>query len=399
MRVRLRCLRCQGDKVFRVEDETGPQIPRRRSQLSPIRRRIAVGGLAGGLLISIVGGALAGPTDAPPSLPAASPAAPASQARTPTAAATTPASPAVIPAPRSTPTVAAPVATASPAQAEPAAAGHSAAAALAELVIKGRAPKTGYSRDQFGQAWADVDRNGCDTRNDILRRDLPDATIKPGTHGCLVLSGTLADPYSGGSIAFLRGTATSTAVQIDHVVALSDAWQKGAQGQTLEQRTAFANDPLNLLAVDGPLNGQKGSGDAATWLPPNTAFRCQYVARQVAVKIAYGLWVTSAEHDAIARILTACPDEVLPTGTAPHPVAASSAAPAPVPVAEAAPAPVPAAEPEPAPALAPAAPPDAAYYANCTAARAAGAAPLLRGESGYRSAMDRDDDGIACEQG
>ena len=125
------------------------------------------------------------------------------------------------------------------ASAEPSTSG-TALEALALLAVKGRAPKTGYAREEFGQAWADVDRNGCDTRNDVLRRDLTDTTLKQGTHGCLVLSGTLADPYSATSIAFLRGEATSTAVQIDHVVALSDAWQKGAQALTLERRTALA---------------------------------------------------------------------------------------------------------------------------------------------------------------
>ncbi|WP_371416483.1 HNH endonuclease family protein [Pseudarthrobacter sp. NIBRBAC000502770] len=138
---------------------------------------------------------------------------------------------------------------------------------LATLPIKGRAPKTGYDRAQFGQAWADVDRNGCDTRNDILKRDLTGVSYTNSVP-CKVQSGTLADPYTGKTISFARGSATSSAVQIDHVVALSDAWQKGAQQLTAEQRTAFANDPLNLQATDGPTNQQKGDGDAATWLPP-----------------------------------------------------------------------------------------------------------------------------------
>lgn len=261
---------------------------------------------------------------------------------------------------------------------------------LAALPVKGRAPKTGYDRARFGQAWADVDRNGCDTRNDILKRDLTGITYTNSVP-CKVQSGTLADPYTGKTISFVRGSATSTAVQIDHVVALSDAWQKGAQQLTPEQRTAFANDPLNLQATDGPTNQQKGDGDAATWLPPNKGFRCEYVARQVSVKATYGLWVTQAEHDAIARILGDCPGQVAPTNQqAPAPVAA---APAPAAVA---PAPAPAA---PAPvAPAPAAPaPAAAYYANCTAARAAGAAPLYAGQPGYRPALDRDSDGVACE--
>ena len=183
---------------------------------------------------------------------------------------------------------------------------------LATLTVKGRAPRTGYDRDLFGQAWADVDRNGCDTRNDILRRDLAGIVLKPGTHGCLVLTGSLADPYTGTRIDFVRGRGTSSAVQVDHVVALSDAWQKGARRWSTVTRTRFANDPLNLLAVDGPTNQRKGDGDAATWLPPRKAARCAYVARQVAVKHQYGLSVTSAERDAMVRVLTSCPGQPLP---------------------------------------------------------------------------------------
>ena len=142
---------------------------------------------------------------------------------------------------------------------------------IATLAVKGRAPKTGYDRDQFGQAWYDLDRNGCDTRNDILRRDLKNFSLKAGTNGCLVLKGTLNGPYTGKTIKFVRGTHTSSDVQIDHVVALSDAWQKGAQQMSPSERRQLANDPLNLLAVDGPTNASKGDGDAATWLPPRRA--------------------------------------------------------------------------------------------------------------------------------
>lgn len=187
-------------------------------------------------------------------------------------------------------------------------------AALALIPIKGRAAKTGYDRDQFGPTWADVDRNGCDTRNDILARDLTEITYKKNTRDCVVATGILADPYTAAEIHFKRGQGTSTKVQIDHVVALSDAWQKGAQQLDAETRREFANDPLNLLAVDGPANQSKGDGDAATWLPKNKAFRCQYVARQVAVKTKYQLWMTRAEHDATARILGTCPNEKLPSG-------------------------------------------------------------------------------------
>lgn len=184
---------------------------------------------------------------------------------------------------------------------------------LATLPVKGRAPRTGYARSVFGQAWADVDHNGCDTRNDVLRRDLAHVALRPGTHGCVVLRGRLSDPYTGRSIAFVRGPGTSSAVQIDHVVALADAWQKGARKWPDSLRLQFANDPLNLLAVDGPTNQRKGDGDAATWLPPLKAERCAYVARQVAVKRRYGLWVTAAERDAMVRVLQTCPVQGLPS--------------------------------------------------------------------------------------
>ncbi|MBT2522948.1 HNH endonuclease family protein [Arthrobacter sp. ISL-28] len=177
---------------------------------------------------------------------------------------------------------------------------------LATLPVKGRAPKTGYTREKFGPAWADLDHNGCDTRNDILARDLTGETFKPGTKNCVVATGILSDKYTGTTIKFVRGNKTSSAVQIDHIVALSDAWQKGAQRISPEQRTQLANDPLNLMAADGPANGSKGDKDAATWLPSNKAFRCEYVARQTAVKAKYQLWVTQAERDAIASILTTC---------------------------------------------------------------------------------------------
>ena len=180
--------------------------------------------------------------------------------------------------------------------------------ALADLPIRGRAPKTDYAREQFGAGWAEVE--GCDMRNVILQRDLD--KVRLSTDGCVVMSGTLQDPYTGNTIKFTRGTDTSSDVQIDHVVALSDAWQKGAQALDEAMRAQFANDPLNLLAVDGPTNQQKGDADAASWLPPNKDYRCRYVARQIAVKREYNLWVTRAEHDAMERILSRCPSQILP---------------------------------------------------------------------------------------
>ncbi|MGJ6960798.1 HNH endonuclease family protein [Streptosporangium sp. G11] len=177
---------------------------------------------------------------------------------------------------------------------------------LKKLEVKGRASMTGFDRDEFGSAWSDVDKNGCDTRNDILIRDLKEEVFKKGEDGCVVQSGILEDPYSGKTIKFERGTRTSMAVQIDHVIALADAWQKGAQQWSESKRRELANDPLNLLAVDGPLNSQKGAGDAATWLPPRRAYRCPYVERQIKVKVKYDLWVTSGEKDAMEAVLKAC---------------------------------------------------------------------------------------------
>lgn len=173
--------------------------------------------------------------------------------------------------------------------------------ALESLQVKGRAAKTGYQRAQFGDGW--LSQDGCDMRNIILSRDMADARVN---EQCKVMSGTLNDPYTGEVILFERGSTSSQAVQIDHVVALSDAWQKGAQALDKDRRVKFSNDPLNLLAVSGPANQAKSNGDAATWLPANRPFRCQYVARQVAVKKKYHLWVTDAEKHAIKKILQAC---------------------------------------------------------------------------------------------
>ncbi len=183
-----------------------------------------------------------------------------------------------------------------------------AAAVLEGLAVKGRAGKDNYQREAFGQAWQDVDRNGCDTRNDILRRDLAEVVFMEGST-CRIAAGRFHEPYTAQFVDFRRGSESSRAVQIDHVVALGDAWQKGAQGLTAKQRQSLANDPLNLIAADGPANQHKSAGDAATWLPKNKSFRCHYVARQISVKAAYGLWVTEAEKDAMKRVLASCPGQ------------------------------------------------------------------------------------------
>jgi hypothetical protein len=177
------------------------------------------------------------------------------------------------------------------------------------LAVKGRAAKTGYDRSSFSH-WRDPDRNGCDARNDILRRDLINLVIKSDSNGCKVLGGVLADPYSGKNIEFIFGASL---IDIDHVVALSNAWQTGAFQFTDEMRLQFANDPLNLLAVSASLNRQKGDGDAATWLPPTKSYRCQYVARQIAVKKKYNLWLTKPEKVEMLNLLSKCPNQEIPT--------------------------------------------------------------------------------------
>ena len=249
------------------------------------------------------------------------------------------------------------------------------------LEVKGRAPKTGYDRDEFGQRWRDLDHNGCDQRNDVLARDLEDPVAPDG---CRVESGALEDPYTAQTIEFQRGEDTSRAVQIDHVVALSDAWQKGAATWSAEKREQFANDPGNLLAVDGPANQQKGDGDTATWLPPNKEFRCEYVVMQVSVKDAYELWVTGAEKEAMGRELSGCdkaPELKDEPQSVPEPEEANGPkeqrnddAPA---------------GGEPAG--------DGAGFSDCRSAWEAGAAPIRRGEPGYAPSLDGDGDGVACE--
>ncbi|MDO5452016.1 MAG: HNH endonuclease family protein [Candidatus Saccharibacteria bacterium] len=175
---------------------------------------------------------------------------------------------------------------------------------LENLEVKGRAPKAGYSRDEFYSGWPTVE--GCNLRQKILKREFGETAV---LDGCNVVAGEFDEPYSGEHKVFKTRDEISKRVQIDHVVALSDAWQKGAQYMERGVRYKIATDPLNLLAVDASLNEKKSDGDAATWLPPNKRFRCQYVARQVSVKYKYKLWMTEAEKEAISRILVNCPNE------------------------------------------------------------------------------------------
>jgi hypothetical protein len=182
-------------------------------------------------------------------------------------------------------------------------------AQLSALQVKGWDRTQDFQRWRFGKAWSDdvnveFGHNGCNTRDDILRRDLANLMVRPGT--CYAQTGTLHDPYTGATIDFVRGPDTSNSIEIDHVVSLADAWYKGARSWDPQRRLDFANDPRNLLAVSPKANFDKAFRDAASWLPPNAAFRCDFVARQIDVKSAYGLWLSAKEEQAMAEVLARC---------------------------------------------------------------------------------------------
>jgi Protein of unknown function (DUF1524)/Excalibur calcium-binding domain/Protein of unknown function (DUF2510) len=352
-------------------------------------RRVKVGVSAAAAALVIVVGATSEPTPDPVSdatavaKPAASESSSADSTPTPSDTPSSPAtstpseqasaSPSSSPSARSTPTK------------KPAATG-SAIRAVEKLPVKGRAPKTGYDRAEFGSGWVDVDRNGCDTRNDMLTTELYDKTM---AGSCKVLAGTLDDPYTRTTIRFEYGGPSE--VDIDHLVPLSDAWQKGAAPWPFAKRVAFANDPLNLQPSDAGANRQKGDGDAATWLPPNKSYRCDYVARQAAVKTKYKLWVTAAEKEAMLRVLATCPDQKLPK-PGPQPTIASNTggqAPTKQPAAPTTPKPK---------ATAPTAKTDP-QFRTCGDANDAGYGPYYEGQDPeYDWYQDRDQDGIVCER-
>ncbi|MGY0061029.1 HNH endonuclease family protein [Streptomyces sp. LZ34] len=169
---------------------------------------------------------------------------------------------------------------------------------IEELFTKGRGPKTGYDRDEFGYAWMDtadgvpLARNGCDTRNDLLKLHGQNVRFRSGSD-CVVVSMDLYDPYTGKDIAWKKAKATE--VQIDHVVPLSYAWQMGAARWSEEKRRRLANDVLNLLPVSGPTNSAKRDSGPASWLPPNKAIRCSYAVRFAQVAEKYQLPVTASD--------------------------------------------------------------------------------------------------------
>jgi hypothetical protein len=186
-----------------------------------------------------------------------------------------------------------------------------ASAALAGLPVAEKTSLDGYERgcgaDEgcvFGPAWADVDRNGCDQRNDVLHRDLTDIEVREGTQGCVVVAGVLADPYTGEVVPFTK--ADAGLVPIDHVVPLAAAWVQGAAAWPADQRLAFANDPNNLMATTRAENSAKGDSTADEWTPSDENYGCSYATVVITVKDRYALAVSPAEEQALESLLTTC---------------------------------------------------------------------------------------------
>ena len=183
--------------------------------------------------------------------------------------------------------------------------------ALAALPVAGKTSLDGYDRGcgegegcVFGPAWADVDRNGCDQRNDVLHRDLTAVQVREGTHDCVVVGGVLDDPYTGQTVTFVKADAAE--VPIDHVVPLAAAWVQGAAGWPAEQRQAFANDLANLMATTRVANSAKGDSTAEEWVPDDPSYGCSYASVVVTVKSRYALAVTPAESTALQSLLATC---------------------------------------------------------------------------------------------
>jgi hypothetical protein len=186
-----------------------------------------------------------------------------------------------------------------------------AASALAALPVVEKSTLDGYERGcgegegcVFGAAWADIDRNGCDQRNDVLHRDLTEVQVREGTHECVVVAGVLDDPYTGASVVFEK--ADAALVPIDHVVPLAAAWVQGAAAWPAEQRRAFANDLNNLMATTRAENSAKGDSTADEWVPSDLSYGCSYATVVITVKDRYALAVSPAESTALQSLLATC---------------------------------------------------------------------------------------------
>lgn len=181
------------------------------------------------------------------------------------------------------------------------------------VVLPQRVRRYDYRRAAYGDAWDDdnhapLGHNGCDTRDDILNRDLVDKTyvaIKRCPNA--VATGTLHDPYTNATVAFQRGAKVGESVQIDHLVPLAYAWDMGAYSWPFAERKRFANDPANLLAVGGQANQDKSDAPPALWMPPNAAFACQYAMQFIAVLRGYGLAVEEGSAVALRKAADTCP--------------------------------------------------------------------------------------------
>lgn len=258
--------------------------------------------------------------------------------------------------------------------------------AALRLKVADGPPSSRYVRSVFGEAWTDIDHNGCDQRNDVLRRDLRKRHTKPGTKGCVLAKGVLVSPYSGDHLKWVKG---QTSIQIDHIVSLHDSWNNGMDDATPVDRKRFANDPLNLTAVDSDENQEKSDktidGYAPEWEP---SVRCQFARRQVSIKVKYGLTVSAAEREKFLTILGGsdyCPGDKLDLV---HSKDARIKFPAPRPIGEPKPRPTP--KPQPQDTTDP-------RYRTCALAKAHGYGPYTRGDREYDWYRDQDKDGVTCE--
>jgi hypothetical protein len=186
-----------------------------------------------------------------------------------------------------------------------------AAAALVDLTVAEKTSLDGYERGcgegegcVFGPAWSDVDRNGCDQRNDVLRRDLTEVQVREGTQGCVVVAGVLDDPYTGAAVQFAKADAAQ--VPIDHVVPLAAAWVQGAAAWTDDEREQFANDLGNLMATTRAENSAKGDSTADEWVPPDPTYGCSYATIVITVKDRYAVAVSPAEAATLESLLATC---------------------------------------------------------------------------------------------
>lgn len=164
-----------------------------------------------------------------------------------------------------------------------------------QLTVAPEGSGAGYDRDLFDH-WIDVDHDGCHTRCEVLeaekRYDLPGLP-------------------QGGWLSIYDGYSTDDAseLDVDHVVALSEAWRSGADRWDANRRRAFANDldePDALIAVTASTNRSKSDRDPASWQPPNSGAWCQFGLGWVRVKIKWELTADDAEVRALRNILRGC---------------------------------------------------------------------------------------------